>query len=336
MPSRIHDAPVGNPLERHAVNSVNMVLAGSLLVFIRHDIGVRLLRRRSYLIALALAVWWGAYMERPLDRWLIGFTAAVVVLVFVHHFRHMRRIRRGNPEWHSYDTGKSLLSSVLPLPRGLVLIVIEPALCGLLGWWLLNRSNATFYLGSLIIVAAGLLFIVEIRLLIARRNALVDIGDAFVESVYFSERAENFAQQAQSAASPKKPARNPSWLMAVRGLWAASQAARNSKRYQREAEAQRRQRRQQEEAEAANRQKQEQEREQEAQAAWRDPTAGRMTPEQALEILELKAGASAADIRAAYNRLMQKVHPDTGGSTFFAKQLNLARDTLLRPQRKSG
>jgi DnaJ-class molecular chaperone len=61
-----------------------------------------------------------------------------------------------------------------------------------------------------------------------------------------------------------------------------------------------------------------------------------MTPEQALEILELKASATEQDIRAAYNRLMQKVHRDTGGSTFFAKQLNLARDTLLKPQRRSG
>jgi DnaJ-class molecular chaperone len=61
-----------------------------------------------------------------------------------------------------------------------------------------------------------------------------------------------------------------------------------------------------------------------------------MTPEQALEILELKAGATEQEIHAAYNRLMQKVHPDTGGSRFFSKQLNLARDTLLKPQRKSG
>jgi DnaJ-class molecular chaperone len=61
-----------------------------------------------------------------------------------------------------------------------------------------------------------------------------------------------------------------------------------------------------------------------------------MTPEQALEILELKAGATEQEIRSAYNRLMQKVHPDAGGSTFFAKQLNLARDTLLKPQRRRG
>jgi hypothetical protein len=34
------------------------------------------------------------------------------------------------------------------------------------------------------------------------------------------------------------------------------------------------------------------------------------------------------------NRLMLRVHPDKGGTNFFAKQLNLARDTLLRPMRK--
>jgi type IV secretion system protein VirD4 len=54
-----------------------------------------------------------------------------------------------------------------------------------------------------------------------------------------------------------------------------------------------------------------------------------MTVALALEILELKDGATDQEIRAAYNRLMQKVHPDVGGSTFFAKQLNAARDMLL-------
>jgi len=106
-------------------------------------------------------------------------------------------------------------------------------------------------------------------------------------------------------------------------------AAGQSKRAQREADE-----RQQEEAKArASQQQDRQKTDEDEQNAWRDPTAGRMTQEQALEILELKPGATAADTRAAYNRLMQKVHPDTGGSTFFAKQLNLARDTLLRPQR---
>jgi type IV secretion system protein VirD4 len=54
-----------------------------------------------------------------------------------------------------------------------------------------------------------------------------------------------------------------------------------------------------------------------------------MSAAQALEILGLELGATEKEIRAAYNRLMQKVHPDVGGSNFFAKQLNAARDVLL-------
>jgi nucleotide-binding universal stress UspA family protein len=50
---------------------------------------------------------------------------------------------------------------------------------------------------------------------------------------------------------------------------------------------------------------------------------------QALEILGLKAGATDQEIRAAYIRLMQRVHPDKGGTNFFAKQLTDARDVLL-------
>jgi curved DNA-binding protein CbpA len=50
----------------------------------------------------------------------------------------------------------------------------------------------------------------------------------------------------------------------------------------------------------------------------------------ALEILGLKEGDTEKEIRAAYSRLMKRVHPDVGGSDFFAKQLNDARDVLLK------
>ena len=40
-----------------------------------------------------------------------------------------------------------------------------------------------------------------------------------------------------------------------------------------------------------------------------------MSDAQALEILGLEAGPTENEIRAAYNRLMQKVHPD-GGFTY--------------------
>jgi TPR repeat protein len=57
--------------------------------------------------------------------------------------------------------------------------------------------------------------------------------------------------------------------------------------------------------------------------------SGRMTRTAALEVFDLKEGATAADIRSAYVRLMRQVHPDKGGSNFFAKQLNEARNLLL-------
>jgi hypothetical protein len=56
---------------------------------------------------------------------------------------------------------------------------------------------------------------------------------------------------------------------------------------------------------------------------------GTMTRAEALEILELREGASQEQIAAAYKRIMRNVHPDRGGSTFFAKQLNAARDLLM-------
>lgn len=56
---------------------------------------------------------------------------------------------------------------------------------------------------------------------------------------------------------------------------------------------------------------------------------GGMTTKEALEILGLTEGADQKAIRAAYKSLMTKVHPDMGGSEYFAKQLNEARRILL-------
>jgi type IV secretion system protein VirD4 len=59
------------------------------------------------------------------------------------------------------------------------------------------------------------------------------------------------------------------------------------------------------------------------------PHRPQMTVEEAREILGVKAGATVAEIKAAYLNLMSKVHPDHGGSNYFAKELNAARAVLM-------
>lgn len=61
------------------------------------------------------------------------------------------------------------------------------------------------------------------------------------------------------------------------------------------------------------------------------PPAGKqkMSSEEAMEILGLKSGYSTEDVKLAHRRMMQKVHPDRGGSDYLAAQINKAKDTLL-------
>jgi hypothetical protein len=56
---------------------------------------------------------------------------------------------------------------------------------------------------------------------------------------------------------------------------------------------------------------------------------GRMSREEAYDVLGLNPGASEADIRDAHRRLMRGAHPDAGGSDWLASRVNQARDVLL-------
>lgn len=54
-----------------------------------------------------------------------------------------------------------------------------------------------------------------------------------------------------------------------------------------------------------------------------------MDVNQAMEVLGLKPGYSKEDVIQAHRRMMQKVHPDRGGSDYLAAQINQAKDTLV-------
>lgn len=55
-----------------------------------------------------------------------------------------------------------------------------------------------------------------------------------------------------------------------------------------------------------------------------------MTRAEAFEILGLSESATKKEINTAYHKLIQKNHPDRGGSSYLAKQINKARDVLLK------
>ncbi|MCI5047513.1 MAG: DnaJ domain-containing protein [Aquisalinus sp.] len=58
--------------------------------------------------------------------------------------------------------------------------------------------------------------------------------------------------------------------------------------------------------------------------------SGKMTTDEAWNVLGLEPGASSDEIDAAYRRLMGQIHPDKGGTDYLAAKINEARDLLKK------
>jgi len=66
-----------------------------------------------------------------------------------------------------------------------------------------------------------------------------------------------------------------------------------------------------------------------SQQSYQANNLSELTEKEAYEILGLEANASKEDVTKAHKRLMQRLHPDRGGSDYLAAKINGAKDKLI-------
>lgn len=69
-------------------------------------------------------------------------------------------------------------------------------------------------------------------------------------------------------------------------------------------------------------------------AAWTENDSGKLSETEARALLGVAENADREEIIKAHRRLMQKFHPDRGGSDYLAAQINQAKEVLLRSTEK--
>jgi len=69
--------------------------------------------------------------------------------------------------------------------------------------------------------------------------------------------------------------------------------------------------------------------EQHQQDNYQSANFSELSAEEAFKILGLEVDASKEDIIKAHKRLMQRLHPDRGGSDYLAAKINAAKDKLV-------
>jgi DnaJ-class molecular chaperone len=64
--------------------------------------------------------------------------------------------------------------------------------------------------------------------------------------------------------------------------------------------------------------------------AFKPSSMNDLSSNEAYDVLGLSNTASKEDVIKAHKRLMQRMHPDRGGSDYLAAKINAAKDLLIK------